>query len=108
MGYELDWKKMRGLVPVIMQDAGTNEVLTLAYANQEALQRTAETGLATFFSRSKKRLWTKGETSGNTMEAQVVLYDCDGDALLYRVKPNGPACHTGERSCFYRKLWELK
>ncbi len=104
MEYQLDWRKMRGLIPVVMQDAETKDVLTLAYANKEALQRTVETGLATFYSRSRKSLWTKGETSGNTMEIQEILYDCDGDALIYRVRPNGPACHTGERTCFYRKL----
>ncbi len=102
--YQLDWRKMQGLIPVVMQDAETNEVLTLAYANKAALQRTVETGFATFYSRERKRLWTKGETSGNSMEIQEILYDCDGDALIYRVKPNGPACHTGQRTCFYRKL----
>ncbi len=108
MEYELDWKKMRGLLPVVMEDAETRESLMLGYANEAALQKTIETGLATFYSRSRKGLWTKGETSGNTMELQTVLYDCDGDALLYRVTPGGPVCHTGNRSCFYRVLWKME
>lgn len=102
--YGLDWKKMKGLMPVVMEDSETNETLMLAYASPEALQQTVETGIATFYSRSKKRLWTKGETSGNTMEVTDIFHDCDDDALIYRVKPNGPACHTGKRSCFYRRL----
>ncbi len=104
--YELNWRKMRGLLPVIAQDAATNEILMQAYANQNALQRTLETGLATFWSRARQELWTKGLTSGNTMEVTEILYDCDGDALVYKVRPDGPACHTEERSCFYRKLFE--
>lgn len=106
--YELDWKKMQGLLPVVVQDANTGEVLMQAYANQNALQRTLDARRATFWSRSRQELWTKGETSGNTMQTEEIFYDCDGDALIYKVKPEGPACHTGERSCFYRQLQELK
>ncbi|WP_114311805.1 bifunctional phosphoribosyl-AMP cyclohydrolase/phosphoribosyl-ATP diphosphatase HisIE [Thermus caldifontis] len=93
-----------GLVPVVVQDAKTGEVLTLAYANREALEETLRTGRSTFYSRSRKALWRKGETSGNIQEVVEVLLDCDGDAVVYRVLPHGPACHTGERSCFHRPL----
>ena len=92
----------RGLVPCVMQDWRTGEVLTLAYMNAEALRRTRETGEMHFFSRSRQELWHKGATSGNTMAVKAIRYDCDGDALLALVEPRGPACHTGERSCFYR------
>ncbi len=92
----------QGLVPCVMQDARTGEVLTLAYMNEEALARTRETGEVHFWSRSREELWRKGETSGNTMRVRALRYDCDDDALLALVDPAGPACHTGERSCFYR------
>ena len=92
----------RGLVPCVMQDWRTGEVLTLAYMNAEALRRTRETGEMHFYSRSRQELWHKGATSGNTMAVKAIRYDCDGDALLALVEPRGPACHTGERSCFYR------
>ena len=92
----------RGLVPCVMQDWRTGEVLTLAYMNAEALRRTRETGEIHFFSRSRQELWHKGATSGNTMAVKAIRYDCDGDALLVLVEPRGPACHTGERSCFHR------
>ena len=91
-----------GLVPCVMQDAGTGEVLTLAYMNAEALQRTRDTGEVHFWSRSRGELWRKGETSGNTMALKALRYDCDADALVALVDPSGPACHTGERTCFYR------
>ncbi len=93
-----------GLVPVIAQDAATGEVLMLAYANRQALALTLETGLAHFWSRSRRCLWCKGETSGNRLHVLEVRVDCDADTLLYRVRPDGPACHTGEKSCFYRSL----
>ncbi len=93
-----------GLVPVVAQDASTGEVLMLAYANQEAVERTIETGEAHYHSRSRGQLWRKGETSGNTQRVFDVRLDCDGDALLYRVEQTGPACHTGERSCFFTSL----
>lgn len=93
-----------GLVPVVVQDAETGDVLTLAYANQEALEKTLATGDAHFYSRSRQELWRKGDTSGNTQRVAEVRLDCDGDALLYKVVPEGPACHTGERSCFFTTM----
>ena len=93
-----------GLVPCVMQDASTGEVLTLAYMNEEALRRTLSTREVHFFSRSRQELWRKGETSGNVMSLLALRYDCDEDALLALVDPAGPACHTGERTCFYRDL----
>ncbi len=92
----------RGLVPCIVQDWRTGEVLTLAYMNAEALRRTRETGEMHFFSRSRQELWHKGGTSGNTQAVRAIRYDCDGDALVALVEPAGPACHTGERTCFHR------
>ncbi len=94
----------RGLVPCVVQDAESGEVLTLAYANEEALRLTVETGEMHFFSRSRGRLWRKGEESGHVLKLKQLRYDCDGDAILALVEPTGPACHTGERSCFYREL----
>lgn len=91
----------QGLVPVIAQDVHTGEVLTLAYANREAAEKTLESGEAHYYSRSRRELWRKGATSGNTQRVVEVRLDCDGDALLYKVEPRGPACHTGERTCFY-------
>jgi phosphoribosyl-ATP pyrophosphohydrolase/phosphoribosyl-AMP cyclohydrolase len=91
-----------GLVPCIVQDARSGEVLTLAYMNEEALARTRETGETHFFSRSRQELWHKGETSGNVQKVLRLRYDCDADALIALVDPAGPACHTGERTCFYR------
>src|SRR5687767_9451049 len=93
-----------GLVPCVAQDAASGEVLTLAYMNAEALQLTLETGEVHFFSRSRGELWRKGETSGNVLRVRALRYDCDGDAVVALVVPAGPACHTGERSCFYRDL----
>jgi phosphoribosyl-AMP cyclohydrolase / phosphoribosyl-ATP pyrophosphohydrolase len=92
----------RGLVPCIVQDWRTGEVLTLAYMNAEALRRTRESGEMHFYSRSRRELWHKGATSGNTQAVRSIRYDCDADALLALVDPAGPACHTGERSCFHR------
>jgi phosphoribosyl-AMP cyclohydrolase / phosphoribosyl-ATP pyrophosphohydrolase len=92
----------RGLVPCVIQDARTGEVLTLAYMNAEALARTRETGELHLWSRSRDELWRKGATSGNTQAVKEIRYDCDGDALLALVEPAGPACHTGERTCFHR------
>jgi len=94
----------QGLVPVVAQDAKTGEVLTLAYANEEALRLSAETGELHFWSRSREEIWRKGETSGNVLKLRQLRYDCDGDAVVALVEPTGPACHTGERSCFYRDL----
>ena len=92
----------RGLIPCIVQDWRTGEVLTLAYMNAESLARTRETGETHFFSRSRQELWHKGATSGNTQAVKAIRYDCDADALLALVEPAGPACHTGERTCFHR------
>ena len=92
----------RGLVPCVVQDWRTGEVLTLAYMNAEALRLTRETGEMHFFSRSRRQLWHKGATSGNTQTLKALRYDCDADALLALVDPAGPACHTGERTCFHR------
>ncbi len=91
----------QGLVPCVMQDARTGEVLTLAYMNEQALARTRETGEMHFWSRSRGELWHKGATSGNTMRLRALRYDCDCDAIVALVDPTGPACHTGERSCFH-------
>src|SRR6184192_2005164 len=91
----------RGLVPVVVQDWSTGEVLTLAYANEEALARTRDTGELHLWSRSRNELWHKGATSGNTQKVRALRLDCDGDAVLALVEPNGPACHTGERTCFH-------
>lgn len=93
-----------GLIPVIIQDAHSKEVLTLAYANEEALQKTIETNETWLYSRSRNELWNKGATSGNTQEVTAVRLDCDGDSLIYEVIPNGPACHTGEKSCFHNTI----
>jgi phosphoribosyl-AMP cyclohydrolase/phosphoribosyl-ATP pyrophosphohydrolase/phosphoribosyl-AMP cyclohydrolase len=93
-----------GLVPTIVQDAETNEVLMLAYMNQQSLQLTLEKGETYFWSRSRKELWHKGATSGNVQRVVEVRVDCDADALLIRVHPAGPACHTGNQTCFYREI----
>ena len=93
-----------GLVPVIVQDVLSGEVLMMAWANREALEATLSSGMLTFWSRSRNELWKKGETSGNTLSLQELRLDCDGDALLALAEPAGPACHTGERSCFHRLL----
>ena len=93
-----------GLVPVVAQDVDSEEVLMLAYANDEAVERTVDTGRAHYYSRSRDELWEKGATSGHTQAVESVRLDCDGDALLYRVAQEGGACHTGYRSCFYRTV----
>ncbi|MBI2396509.1 MAG: bifunctional phosphoribosyl-AMP cyclohydrolase/phosphoribosyl-ATP diphosphatase HisIE [Xanthomonadales bacterium] len=96
----VDFAKGEGLVPAIVQDATTARVLMLGYMDREALRHTLSTGLVTFWSRSKQRLWTKGETSGHTLELVSVAVDCDGDTLLLLAKPNGPTCHRGCETCF--------
>ena len=101
---DLDFTKSDGLIPVIVQDATTREVLTLAYTNQESLKLTVKTGNSWFWSRSRNKLWMKGEESGNTQKVKEILVDCDSDAIIYLVDPSGPACHTGERVCFHHKL----
>jgi phosphoribosyl-AMP cyclohydrolase / phosphoribosyl-ATP pyrophosphohydrolase len=95
-----DWQKSGGLVPAIVQDADTQQVLMLGYMNAAALEQTLATGRVTFFSRSKNRLWTKGESSGHFLDLVDVTADCDADALLVRARPNGPTCHRGTCSCF--------
>ncbi len=92
------------LTPAIVQDVATERVLMLAWMDAEALRLTRETGEAWFWSRSRKKLWRKGETSGNVLTLRGLRYDCDGDALLALVEPAGPACHTGERTCFFRRV----
>src|SRR5919197_3188496 len=94
----------RGLVPCVMQDARSGEVLTVAYMNEESLVLTLETREIHLYSRSRREIWHKGATSGNIQRVRQIRYDCDGDALVALVDPAGPACHTGERSCFYRDL----
>ena len=94
----------RGLIPAIIQDAGTGDVLTLAYMNEESLSRTIETGETWFWSRSRNELWHKGATSGNTQSVVGIAVDCDDDAILVTVRPHGPACHKGEQSCFHNNL----
>ncbi len=97
------WDK-DGLVAAIVQDSETGQVLTLAYMNPASLARSMEIGETVFWSRSRSELWHKGATSGNTQQIVSIHIDCDGDALLVRVRPNGPACHTGQMTCFYREL----
>lgn len=99
---EVDLEFEDGLIPVIAQDVESNDVLMFAYATREAVERTAETGRAHYYSRSRDELWEKGQTSGHTQSVAEIRVDCDGDALLYRVEQEGGACHTGHRSCFYR------
>jgi phosphoribosyl-AMP cyclohydrolase / phosphoribosyl-ATP pyrophosphohydrolase len=99
----IDFKKMNGLVPAIIQDALSGKILMQGYMNEEALAKTQETGMVTFFSRSKNRLWTKGETSGNFMELVSMEVDCDGDSILVKANPRGPVCHTGADTCFFEK-----
>ena len=100
MADRIDWKKGDGLVPAIVQNAEDGQVLMLGYMNRDALMATRESGYVTFYSRSKKRLWMKGESSGNRLAFVDGAMDCDGDTLLVRVRPAGPACHTGARTCF--------
>lgn len=96
----IDWDKVEGLVPAIVQDFQSSQVLMMGYMNQEALQKTAQTGQVTFFSRTKQRLWTKGETSGNVLQLKNMALDCDNDTLLVKVDPIGPTCHTGTTTCW--------
>ncbi len=102
-GIEVDFGD-DGLVPAVAQDAETGEVLMLAYVSPEALERTRETGVAHYYSRSRDELWQKGKTSGHTQQIEGVRVDCDADTLLYLVDQEGGACHTGHRSCFYRTI----
>ena len=101
---DLDFEKFSGLLPVIAHEHGSGRVLMLAYLNLEAVRKTQETGYAHYWSRSRKTLWKKGESSGHVQQITEVLVDCDEDTLQYKVSQTGPACHTGEKSCFFRKL----
>jgi len=101
---QLDFEKGGGLIPVVAQDAKSGEILMLAYVNKEAVEKTLETGYAHYYSRSRRILWLKGEESGNKQRVLKILVDCDQDALIYLVEQKGAACHTGNRSCFYREL----
>lgn len=104
MNIEIDFEKGNGLVPVVVQDDDTKEILMQAYANKEALELTLKEGYAYYYSRSRKSLWKKGETSGNFQKIVKVMVDCDADCLLYIVKQQGVACHTGAKSCFFREV----
>jgi phosphoribosyl-ATP pyrophosphohydrolase/phosphoribosyl-AMP cyclohydrolase len=101
-GIDMDFTKLDGLVPAVVQDADSGEVLMVGFMNETALARTRETGFATFYSRSRQKLWTKGETSGNKLAVRQVLVDCDDDTVLLKVERlgDGNVCHTGERTCF--------
>ena len=102
---EINFEKGSGLVPVVVQDADTGQVLMLAYMNRDAWLKTLQTGKATYWSRSRNQLWVKGETSGNIQHVEEILVDCDSDTVLLRVRQaGGAACHTGYRSCFYRRV----
>jgi phosphoribosyl-AMP cyclohydrolase len=100
---DLKWGSS-GLIPAVVQDATTGEVLTVAYVSRESLAKTIELRETVFFSRSRQCLWHKGETSGNTQKVVGIIADCDLDAIVFRVLPNGPACHTGARSCFFEEV----
>jgi phosphoribosyl-ATP pyrophosphohydrolase/phosphoribosyl-AMP cyclohydrolase len=102
----VDFDKLNGLIPAVVQDDATNEVLMVGFMNPDALARTRESGFVTFFSRSRNTLWTKGETSGNRLEVVRLLVDCDDDTVLVRARclGEGRVCHTGERTCFFREL----
>ena len=104
---QIDWNKNR-LIPAIAQDAQTNDVLMLAYMNKEAYELTLSTGYAHYFSRSKQRIWKKGESSGHTQEVKDVLLDCDADTVILKIKQNGVACHTGRKSCFFTSVLQEK
>lgn len=101
---KVDFAKGNGLVPVIVQEESTKDVLMLAYMNEESLKQTMETGIATYYSRSRKGLWVKGETSGHYQHVKEMRIDCDEDTILLIVEQTGAACHTGKHSCFYRNM----
>ena len=106
----MDYSKLGGLIPAVIQDADSSEVLMVGFMNDDALAETRRTGYATFFSRTRNTLWTKGETSGNKLEVREILVDCDEDTVLVKVKRlgDGNVCHTGARTCFFRALSEHK
>ncbi|MDX4025965.1 bifunctional phosphoribosyl-AMP cyclohydrolase/phosphoribosyl-ATP diphosphatase HisIE [Aliarcobacter skirrowii] len=105
---KIEWKKMDDLIPVITQDSSSNEVLMLAYVNKEALELTLKTGFAHYFSRSKQRIWKKGESSNHTQKIVDIFLDCDNDTLLFKVIQDGVACHTGRKSCFFTNIQNEK
>ena len=100
----IDFEKGNGIVPVIVQDSTSKDVLTLAYTNKESLELTKKTANSWFWSRSRNKLWMKGEESGNTQKVKKILVDCDSDAIIYLVEPSGPACHLGEDTCFHNEM----
>ena len=102
----MDFSKLNGLIPAVIQDSASREVLMVGFMNQDALDRTLESGFATFFSRTRNKLWMKGETSGNKLRVDRIMVDCDDDTVLLMVTPlgDGNVCHTGERSCFFREI----
>ena len=106
----MDYSKLNGLIPAVIQDAESAEVLMVGFMNEQALAETRRSGYATFFSRSRGKLWMKGETSGNKLEVTEILVDCDDDTVLVKVKRlgDGKVCHTGERTCFFRSLTEVE
>lgn len=105
---KLDFNKGRGLIPVVVQDSKSKNMLMLAYTNKEALEKTLNTGYAHYWSRSRSKLWMKGETSGNVQRVKSILVDCDHDALLFIVEQKGNVCHTGRETCFHNKLVEAE
>ncbi len=104
----LNWKKLNGLVPAVAQDYRTKEVLMVGFMNQEAFKKTLEEGIVTYYSRTRKQLWTKGKTSGNFQLVREILSDCDNDTLLIKVKQIGNVCHTGSKTCFFNKICKKK
>lgn len=105
---KIHWEKLNGLTPVITQDFKTKKVLMLGFMNKEALKKTLKEGRVTYWSRSRKKLWQKGETSGNLQIAKEIWLDCDNDTILIKVKQIGNVCHTGNKTCFFQKIWQKK
>ncbi|MGB9732157.1 MULTISPECIES: phosphoribosyl-AMP cyclohydrolase [Calditerrivibrio] len=105
---DIKWDKMNGLIPVVVQDIDSKDVLMQAFVNEEALRLSIKSGYAHYFSRSRNTIWKKGETSGNVQKIVKILVDCDEDCILYMVKQSGVACHTGEYSCFFREINALE
>jgi phosphoribosyl-AMP cyclohydrolase len=101
---KIDFKKMNGLIPAIVQDWKNKDVLMLGFMNNEAWKKTIKTKKVTFFSRTRKKLWTKGETSGNFLLVKKIYMDCDNDSVLIKAKPKGNTCHTGKKSCFFKEI----
>lgn len=101
---KLNFKKMNGLIPAIIQDYKTDKVLMLGFMNKVAYKKTAKTGKVTFWSRVRKKIWTKGETSGNFLIVKKIYMDCDNDTILIKAKPKGPTCHTGNKTCFFNEI----